>query len=181
MKKNKFKQITIGLVTGITLLTAVSPVSVALADDNLNQSNISPIQKPSKVSAEFNLSNLPLNGETKTIVDDKGNTTNFKVETTSNPSHFLRISNGSHKVSAWGLNWHVTFYINVKNNKITSASNLNYTIIGVAIKSSSLRVESSKKATAHFEATTPIWDILSWTGWVRATINGSNKLVITNN
>ncbi|GFO52367.1 hypothetical protein ACQ7AI_09090 [Lactococcus petauri] len=33
MKKNKFKQITIGLVAGVTLLTAVSPVLVASAND----------------------------------------------------------------------------------------------------------------------------------------------------
>lgn len=33
MKKTKFKQITIGLVAGVTLLTAVSPVLVASAND----------------------------------------------------------------------------------------------------------------------------------------------------
>ncbi|MEY8537822.1 DUF5626 family protein [Lactococcus muris] len=177
MKKLK-KKIILSSAMLSMLSGAIAPSTVAFADDN-DQYSVSAIQKPSSVSAEFDLSNLSLNGDTKTIVDDQGNVTNFKVETASNP--LLRISNGSHKVSAWGLNWHVTFYINVKNNKITSANNLNYTIIGIAIKSSSLRVENSKRATAHFEATTPIWDVLSWTGWVRATINSSNKLVITNN
>lgn len=33
MEKKKFKKITIGLVAGVTLLTTVSPVSVALAND----------------------------------------------------------------------------------------------------------------------------------------------------
>lgn len=176
--KKPTQKIVLSCAMALLLSGAVAPSVVAFADEN-GQGNVSATQQSSSVSAEFDLSNLPLNGDTKTIVDDQGNVTNFKVESASNP--LARISNGSHKVSAWGLNWHVTFYINVKNNKITSANNLNYTIIGIAIKSSSLRVENSKRATAHFEATTPIWDVLSWTGWVRATINSSNKLVITNN
>lgn len=162
----------------LILSGAIVPSAVSFADTNSNQELTTSVEKNSTASAEFDLSNLPLNGDVKTVIDEKGDVTNFKVEP-SNP--LLRVSNGSHKVSAWGLNWHVTFYINVKNNKIVSASNLNYTIIGIAINSSSLRVENSKRASAHFEATTPIWNVLSWTGWVRATINGSNKLVVTNN
>lgn len=53
MKKNKFKQITIGLVAGVTLLTAVSPVSVAFADVSNQTSTAQKVSDNEPLSESF--------------------------------------------------------------------------------------------------------------------------------
>ncbi|MCI3860253.1 hypothetical protein V6B05_02405 [Lactococcus garvieae] len=53
MKKNKFKQITIGLVAGVTLLTAVSPVSVAFADVSNQTSTAQNVSDNEPLSENF--------------------------------------------------------------------------------------------------------------------------------
>ena len=54
-------------------------------------------------------------------------------------------------------------------------------IFAMPVNSATVTVDSSKQATARFSFSTPIYNILSWTGWVRATINSSNNIVITTN
>jgi hypothetical protein len=53
MKKNKFKQATIGLVAGVTLLTSVSPVSIALADVSIPLSTTQNIADHEQLSESF--------------------------------------------------------------------------------------------------------------------------------
>jgi len=177
--KKSWKKLAISSGIALLLSGALTPSLIVKADTTEQKSSPVEVQNDSNLSAEFDLSKLPLNGETKSVTDSQGNVTYFKVESGSNP--MARISNGSHKVTAWDAAWHVSFYITTSGNKITSARDLNYTIVGAQVNSASLRVDNSKRASAHFSFTTPIWNVISWTGWVRATINSSNNLVVTRN
>ncbi|MFC4653224.1 DUF5626 family protein [Lactococcus nasutitermitis] len=190
----KTKSILTGLMTTVVLLSVAMPV-LASADEITSDSSpqvtttipsfdtdtnqaISEDIVDSASSATFDYQNLPSTGEIQTITADDGTITNYSMTPVINP--LLRVANGKYKINAWGVAWNVTFYINVSSNKITSANNLDYIIAG-SVGSHTLTVDSSKQATARFDFTTPIYNIISWTGWVRATINSSNKIVITNN
>lgn len=178
-RRKSWKKLAISSGIALLLSGALAPSLIVKADTTEQKSSPVEVQNDSNLSAEFDLSKLPLNGETKSVTDSQGNATYFKVESGSNP--MARISNGSHKVTVWDAAWHVSFYITTSGNKITSARDLNYTIVGAQVNLASLRVDNSKRASAHFSFTTPIWNVISWTGWFRATINSSNNLVVTRN
>lgn len=177
--KNSWKKFAVSSGIALLLSGALAPSLIVKADTTEQKDSVVTVQNDSQLSAGFDLSKLPLNGETKSVTDSQGNVTYFKVEPGSNP--MARISNGSHKVTAWDAVWYVSFYITTSGNNITGARDLNYTIAGAQVNSASLRVDNSKRASAHFSFTTPIWNVISWTGWVRATINSSNNLVVTRN
>ena len=173
----KLKILFISLVSALclTLGLAFTNTVVGHADSVTNQTE--EISNSLGVSTSFDLSQLK-SGVTKDVVNSKGQVTHISVE--PEKTSLLGVSNGSHKVSAWGLGWSVSFYVNVSNNNITSAHDLNYTIIGASVTSASVSRDNNKQATARFTFSTPIWDILSWTGWVRANISGSSLVVHTN-
>ncbi|KXT59190.1 DUF5626 family protein [Lactococcus sp. DD01] len=190
MNKN-FKKVTTGVAASLSLFAAMAPI-VANADVNINDSkpqmtSISneqsliadePVHGVGNIQTNFDLSNIPPSGKSQTVQDENGNVTTVVVTPQFDP--LTRVSNGTYKVNAWGIGWSVTFYINVSSNTITKANNLDY-IIAMPVKSAKLSIDSSKQATARFGFSTPIYDILNWTGWVRVNINGSNNLVVSHN
>ncbi len=190
----KTKSIIASLMTTVTLISVTMPM-VASADvvTTASSSQVTNIIQPADTVlnqttsenaldnatyATFDFLNLPIKGGTQTMIANDGTVTNYSMTPVINP--LLRVSNGQYKINAWGIGWNVTFYINVSSNNITSANNLDYIILG-PVNSASVKVDSSKQATARFSFSTPIYNVLSWTGWVRATINSSNQIVITNN
>lgn len=190
----KTKSIIASLMTTVTLISVTMPMVASAdvvttasspqvtniiqpADTVLNQTT-SENALDNATYATFDFLNLPIKGETQTMIANDGTVTNYSMTPVINP--LLRVSNGQYKINAWGIGWNVTFYINVSSNNITSANNLDYIILG-PVNSASVKVDSSKQATARFSFSTPIYNVLSWTGWVRATINSSNQIVITNN
>lgn len=106
---------------------------------------------------------------------------NEKVTVGVVPEHnsMLRVSNGSHKVYFYSGIANVTFKVRVSNNRITRAYDPWYIILGASVKSDTLKVDNSKQATYYFKFKTPVWEFGGWTGWVRANINSSNKLVVS--
>ncbi len=145
-------------MTSVTFLVFATPLMVNADTDSSTQSNNQ--------------------GAVQTIKDKNGAVSNISLTPLFTPR--TRVSNGSYTINAWGIGWNVTYYINISSNKITSANNLDY-IIAMPVNSATVTVDSSKQATARFSFSTPIYNILSWTGWVRATINSSNNIVITTN
>lgn len=176
--KNVAKKVILSGVAALSLGVSSGSISADSVDVNSNSTNTVQTKENPIVSAEFDLNNLPTAGQSKTVKDINGKTNSFSIVPENNP--LLRVSNGSHKIVADGIGWHVQFYINTKNNNITSAHDLSYSIM-MPVASRSLSRDSNKRATAHFDFNTPVWNILSWNGWVRATINGSNNIVISHN
>lgn len=190
----KSKKTLIGLMTSVTFLVFATPLMVNADTDSSTQSNnqvpqivienvdnslVSTVDVlDSSESAVFDPTILPVSGAVQTIKDKNGAVSNISLTPLFNPR--TRVSNGSYTINAWGIGWNVTYYINISSNKITSANNLDY-IIAMPVNSATVTVDSSKQATARFSFSTPIYNILSWTGWVRATINSSNNIVITTN
>lgn len=115
-----------------------------------------------------------MSGEEQTVTDPNGNVVHFSVSPDNNL--IARVSNGSHKVNAWGIGWNVTFYVKTSGNNITSAYDLSY-MIAMPVNSASVKRDNNKQATARFSFSTPVWNVLSWTGMVRAKIVGSNLVV----
>ncbi|WP_270220491.1 hypothetical protein [Lactococcus lactis] len=108
--KKSWKKLAISSGIALLLSGALTPSLIVKADTTEQKSSPVEVQNDSNLSAEFDLSKLPLNGETKSVTDSQGNVTYFKVESGSNP--MARISNGSHKVTAWDAAWHVSFLYN---------------------------------------------------------------------
>ncbi len=126
----------------------------------------------------FDLETLPSEGQTKTVVDHNGEETHFSVIPVSN--NLNRVANGQYRISAWGLGWRVTYYIRVVNNRILSAYDLNY-FIAMPVRTSNVRVDHNRQATARFGFNTPIHNVPSWTEWVRVRLDNSNRIEVYNN
>ncbi|MEI3645955.1 hypothetical protein [Lactococcus cremoris] len=102
--KNSWKKFAVSSGIALLLSGALAPSLIVKADTTEQKDSVVTVQNDSQLSAGFDLSKLPLNGETKSVTDSQGNVTYFKVEPGSNP--MARISNGSHKVTAWDAVWH---------------------------------------------------------------------------
>ncbi len=89
----------------------------------------------------------------------------------------LRASNGNYKAYWYTGTYNCSFKFTVKSNKITRVYDKWYRMYGVSVKSNKLKLDNSKQATYYFEFGMPIWDLGGWNGWLRAKINGSNKIV----
>lgn len=174
MKRYKICILTVALLAFPVLGTSIS----AKADDVKVDNKMVSFERPKGVEAVFDLNNLSTSGETQSVTDEKGNVTNFTVTTDTNPR--ARIANGTHTVRAGGLGWYVSFKIRTSSNNITSAYGLNYVITPASVTSASLRRNSNKQATASFQFQTHIWNVVSWTGWVKARIVNNSLVVITN-
>lgn len=182
MKRKLFKTGLV-LMSSITLGTALLPVTTVFANENdtteQNQENSQQVNKINESQIlkelEFDLNNP--NIQTKKVTTDNGTEATIVVEPEFNP--MLRVSNGTYKIYYYAGIFNCSFRIKVSGNKITSAYDATYQHWGVSVKSSSLKKESTKKATYYFEFGTPVWDFGGWNGWLRATINGFNKLVTT--
>lgn len=70
-----------------------------------------------------------------------------------------------------------TYNIMITNKKITDAYDLWYFFVGPSCTGSSLTY-SSTKASAYFTFQTPIWDVISWNGYLNAEISGGKLKVI---
>lgn len=69
------------------------------------------------------------------------------------------------------------YNIMISNKKITDAYNLWYLFTIVSCQSSSLTYTSTK-TSAYFTFQTPIWDLMSWNGYLNAEISGGKLKVI---
>jgi hypothetical protein len=49
------------------------------------------------------------------------------------------------------------------------------------VRTSNVRVDHNRQATARFGFNTPIHNVLSWTGWVRVRLDNSNRIEVYNN
>ncbi|MGM9903858.1 hypothetical protein A5844_002522 [Enterococcus sp. 10A9_DIV0425] len=138
---------------------------VALTKEQGNSSN----------HIEFDLSKNRRQVETIRLSNEE--VVKIVVEPVSNSQ--IRLGNGGWNIYYYSGIFNCGFKIKVSSNSITSAYDPWYYHIGVSVKSSSLKRDNLKQATYYFEFGTPVWDFGGWSGWLRATINHSNNLVVT--
>ncbi|WP_301359476.1 DUF5626 family protein [Enterococcus spodopteracolus] len=126
---------------------------------------------------EFDLSKNMV--QTKEIHLASGTTAKIVAEPVFD--NHLRLGNGVWNICYYSVIFNCGFNIRVSSNSISISSAYDpwYYHVGVSVKSSSLKRDSTKQATYYFEFGTPIWDFGGWSGWLRASINSSNNLVVT--
>ncbi|MGX7025950.1 DUF5626 family protein [Vagococcus hydrophili] len=181
--KNKLFKTCLVLMSGITLGTTVLSTATVFANElSSSESEYSDSQQLDAIDefhilkeVEFDLKETGI--QTKKIIAEDGTEAIITIEPEFNP--MSRVSNGTYKIYYYAGIFNCSFRIRVSGNNITSAYDGTYSHWGVSVKSSSLRRESNKRATYYFEFGSPVWDFGGWNGWLRATINGSNKLVTT--
>lgn len=160
---------------------ATNPVYKNQVSSPVQQANMYKEINEELSKLEFDLNSSEVQEKQITLSNGEKVTVGVAPEHSSDKgnSNKLQVSNGTHKIYFYGIIANVTFNVNVSNNRITRAFDPWYLIIGASVKSSNLKVDNSKQATYFFEFTTPIWELGGWTGWVRANINSSNKLVVS--
>lgn len=87
------------------------------------------------------------------------------------------VSDGEWKIYYYTGIGNFSYKINISNNKITNAYEPWYLTVGVNCTSATLS-HTATRATMYCTFATSIWDIVSWTGYIFATIQG-NELVIS--
>lgn len=191
MSKSTLKKMVDGFVAALTLISTGSLAATGIVSANEIQETQAKVgqvngststnfdREALGASATFDPKTIPAEGLTKVVKNAKGDLVNFSITPLKNP--FTKEYNGEYIINAWSVNYNVTYYISVYNNTITNAYSLDYWIAVYSASSYSLTVDNWKQATARFYFTTPIYDLISWTGWVRATINSSDRIVVSTN
>lgn len=159
--------IFLGLMLSFMSLT-INNEEVKASD---NQSIASPI--------EDNVFDLT-NNETQEIrfLNEQNEEVVYGIEPIINP-RTPKVANGKWKIYFYSGPANCSFYINISDNKITSAYDPWHLFVGAAVNSAILKKDSSKQATYYFQFGTPIWNFGGWTGYLRAKINSNNNLVVS--
>lgn len=129
-------------------------------------------EEEGKVIATFDLNNPEKQEIEITLPNDE--TAVVGLEKISNP--LAKASNGTYKAYWYSGVANASFLFDVSSNKIKKAYDAWHMFVGTSVKSSDLKLDSSKQATYYFEFGTPIWDFGGWNGWLRAKINSNNEI-----
>lgn len=133
----------------------------------------------------FDMEEIVKTGEQEfSFVGDDGETTRVGVRFTPRAVPFTTelgsydVTDGEWDIYYYSAIFNVTYNVMVTNKKITDAYNLWYLFVGPSLSSSSLTYTSTK-ATAYFTFQTPIWDLVSWNGYLNTEIsNGKLKVIV---
>ncbi|MGL5259730.1 MAG: DUF5626 family protein [Lachnospiraceae bacterium] len=111
-------------------------------------------------------------GSSATIVLEKISSKMTKETDTSSKD----VSDGEWKVYFYTGIGNFSYYVTVDNSKIVDAYDMFYLTIGINCTGAEL-THNSTSASMYCTFQTPIWDLISWNGYLNCRIEGNQFIV----